>query len=345
VLELRRVSKRLGSFAIRDLSVEVAAGEYFVLLGPSGAGKTVLLEIIAGLIRPDRGQILWQGRDITRCPPEKRKFAVMYQDYALFGHMNVARNIGYGLAAAGVPRREAESRIVAVAEQLGIGPLLRRRIESLSGGEQQRVALARALVTRPQMILLDEPLSALDSQCRLQLRKQLQQLQRQTSTTWIHVTHDMEEAMTLGSRIGVILQNRIRQVGKPEELFRTPSDFDVACFLGLQNVFPVQSVGEGVCRAAGVEIHAAGANSSTAHIWIKPEEILLSRQPFDSSARNQFACKVSGWEHHGELLAVRMQSGTLSLVALVTFASFQHLDIREGADLYSTFKSSAVHCF
>ena len=345
MLELRSICKRLGSFAINDLSLAVAKGEYFVLLGPSGAGKTVLLEMIAGLIRPNRGQIFWEGRDVTSVPPEKRKFTVMYQDYALFGHLNVARNIGYGLAATGVPRHEAQSRIADMAGQLGIVPLLDRRIASLSGGEQQRVALARALVTRPEIVLLDEPLSALDRQCRLQLQKQLKQLQRQTGTTWIHVTHDLEEAITLGDRIGVILQNRVCQIGTPEELFRTPSDYAVACFLGMQNVFPVSCVGDGVCRAAGVEIHAVGAGPSTAHLWIKPEEILLSRQPFDSSARNQFACKVSQWEHHGSLLAVHLACGTLNLVALVTHTSFEHLEIGEGTELYATFKSSAVHCF
>jgi len=345
VLDLRSISKRLGSFAIADLSLQVAPGEYFVLLGPSGVGKTVLLEMIAGLVRPDRGQVVWQGRDITRIPPEKRKFAVMYQDYALFPHMKVARNIGYGLAAAGVPRREAQDRIAAVARQLGIEPLLQRGVESLSGGEQQRVALARALVTRPEVLLLDEPLSALDNQCRLQLRKQLKQLQRETGSAWIHVTHDLEDAMTLGDRIGVILQNRLRQVGTPEQLFRTPSDYEVATFLGMRNVFAVQEAGEGVCRVSDVEVFAAGASPSTSCIWIKPEEIVLSRQSFDSSARNQFTCKVSDWEHHGSLLAVRMDCGALDFVALVTFASFEHLGICHGTDLYVTFKSSAVHCF
>jgi molybdate/tungstate transport system ATP-binding protein len=345
VLELRSISKRLGSFAISDLSLEVVQGEYFVLLGPSGAGKTILLEIVAGLIRPDGGHIVWRGREISQTPPEKRKFALMYQDYALFGHLNVARNIGYGLASSGVPRREAESRIAAVATQLGIVSLLDRRIESLSGGEQQRVALARALVTRPEIILLDEPLSALDSQCRLQLRKQLKQLQRQTGATWIHVTHDLEEAMTVGDRIGVILQNRLCQVGTPEELFRAPSDYEVSQFLGMHNVFPVQWAREGVCVASGVEIHAGEANPSMSHIWIKPEEIVLSRQTFDSSARNQFACTVTGWEHHGCHLAVRLASGALSLVALITYTSFQHLEVREGAELYATFKSTAIHCF
>ena len=345
MLELRSVSKRLGTFAITDLSLDIEKGEYFVLLGPSGAGKTILLEIIAGLIRPDQGRIFWRGQDITHLPPEKRKFAMMYQDYNLFGHLNVAGNIGYGLAATGVPRPEAKSRVAGEAEQLGIQPLLDRRIDTLSGGEQQRVALARALVTRPEIVLLDEPLCALDNQYRLQLRRQLKQLQRRAGTTWVHVTHDLEEAMTLGDRIGVILQNRLCQVGTAEELFRSPSDYEIARFLGMQNVFPARWRGEGVCRASGVEIHAIGADSTTSYLWIKPEEILLSRQPFDSSALNQFPCKVSGWEHRDSLLAVRMACKTLNLVALITYASFEHLEISEGTEVYATFKSSAVHCF
>lgn len=282
MLELQSLSKHLGEFTISDLSLTVEEGEYFVVLGPSGAGKTVLIEMIAGLIRPDRGRILWRGADITHTPPEKRKFTVMYQDYALFTHMNVARNIGYGLAAAGIPGPERKTRVAEVADQLGISNFLGRRIESLSGGEQQRVALARALITRPEAVLLDEPLSALDGQSRLQVRKQLKQSQRQSGAAWIHVTHDLEEAMTLGDRIGVILQNRLCQVDTPEKLFRTPSNYDVACFLGMQNLFPVKWAGEGVCRASGADIHAAGANPSTTYLWIKPEEILLSRQSFDS---------------------------------------------------------------
>lgn len=345
MLELQSISKRLGTFAISDLQLQVVQGEYFVLLGPSGAGKTILLEIIAGLIRPDRGRILWQGHEITHSPPEQRKFTMMYQDYALFGHMNVAQNIGYGLAAARVPRRQADNRTAAVAGQLGIVALLDRRIESLSGGERQRVALARALVTRPEIVLLDEPLSALDSQCRLQLRRQLKQLQRQSGATWIHVTHDLEEAMTVGDRIGVMLQNRLCQIGTPEELFRTPTNYEVSRFLGMHNVLPAQWARDGVCNAAGVEIHATGANASMSHVWIKPEEIVLSGGSFNSSALNQFACTVIGWEHHGSLLTVRLSTGALSLVALITHTSFQHLDIHEGTALYATFKSTAIHCF
>ena len=345
VLELRSVSKRLGTFAFNDLSLNVEKGEYFVLLGPSGVGKTILLEMIAGLIRPDQGRIFWRGQDITLLPPEKRKFAMMYQDYNLFGHLDVAGNIGYGLAATGVPRSEAKNRIATAADQLGIQSLLDRRIGTLSGGEQQRVALARALVTRPQIVLLDEPLCSLDNQYRLQLRKQLKQLQRQTGTTWVHVTHDLEEAMTLGDRIGVILQNRLCQVGTVEELFRSPSDYEISRFLGMQNVFPASWQSEGVCHVSGVEIHAIGAGPTTSYLWIKPEEILLSRQPFDSSALNQFPCKVGGWEYRDSLLAVRMDCKTLNLVALITHASFEHLQISEGTELYATFKSSAVHCF
>ena len=345
MLELRSVSKQMDTFAIDDLSLEIQSGEYFVLLGPSGAGKTILLEIISGLIHPDRGRIFWQGQDITARAPEKRKFAMMYQDYNLFGHLNVAKNIGYGLAATGVPRAEAKSRIAVAAEKLGIDRLLHRRIDTLSGGEQQRVALARALVIRPEMVLLDEPLSALDNQYRLQLRKHLKQLQRQSEKTWIHVTHNLEEAMTLGDRIGVILDEGLCQVGTVEELFHSPSDYKVAKFLGIQNVFPARCSNEGVCHVSGVDIHAIGADSTTNQIWIKPEEIILSRQPFESSALNQFDCKVDGWEYRDSLLAILLTDKNLKLVALITLASFKKLQISKGTELYATFKSSAVHCF
>lgn len=345
MLELCRLSKRLGGFALEDLSAEVRTGEYFVLLGPSGVGKTVLLELIAGLSPPDRGRILWKSRDITAAPAEKRRFVLMYQDYALFPHLNVSANIAYGLKAAGTRRCEIPTRVAVLADKLGIAQLLRRHVESLSGGERQRVALARALVTNPEVLLLDEPLAALDTSTRLRLRSELKRIQQQTGTTFVHVTHDLDEAMALGDRVGVMLNQRLHQVGKPEDLFRSPSDYDVACFLGLRNVLQVTEARPGACNIGGVEIHAAGADVSTRYLWIKPEEVLLSLQPFDSSARNQFRGAVSAWEYRDSLLAVRVDCGDWSLVAMVTHASFQHLGILAGTEVYATFKSSAVHCF
>ncbi|GAG51178.1 unnamed protein product, partial [marine sediment metagenome] len=209
-------------------------------------------------------------------------FAVVYQDYALFPHMTAAQNIGYGLRST----RDG-GRIEQLACDLGIEELLERYPEKLSGGEQQRVALARALTTEPQLLLLDEPLSALDLNTRRQLRKELKRIHTQTGTMFLHITHDTEEAMSLGDRIGVMLDGRMHQVGTPEELFRTPSDREVADFLGMRNVIAVSEVRDGVCTADGVQIHAAAADESTSYIWIKPEEVVLSREPFDSSARNQ----------------------------------------------------------
>lgn len=233
MLELQSIGKRLGSFKMDDLTLSLGSGEYFVLLGPSGSGKTVLLEIVAGLIRPDRGRIFWQGQDITTAAPEARGFSIVYQDYALFPHMTVARNIAYGLRARGTKSQEAASRARSMARRLGIDGLLDRYPERLSGGEKQRVALARALVTRPQMLLLDEPLAALDANIRLRLQDELRRLPGETGTTFLHVTHDLEEAMYLGDRAGVILDGRIHQCAPPGELLERPANRQVAQFLGL----------------------------------------------------------------------------------------------------------------
>jgi len=345
VLELRNISRRLGEFSLTDVNLRLPAGQYFVLLGPSGVGKTVLLEIVAGLMRPDSGRILWQDVDITDAPPEARGFAVVYQDYALFPHMSVARNIAYGPRAQGLGRREAASSTREIAEQVGIADLLGRRPPSLSGGEQQRVALARALATRPRALLLDEPLCSVDANLRARLRKELKRIHNESGTTFLHVTHDTDEALYLADRVGVMLGGTVRQVGRPEELFHRPSDPDVAAFLGMRNILPVTFVRPGVCSARGVEVHAVAADEATSFIWIRPEEVLLSRQAFDSSARNQFRCEVREWEHVGPLLAVHVASEGLGLTALITHESFKTLRVQAGAELYCTFKSSAVHCF
>jgi molybdate/tungstate transport system ATP-binding protein len=366
MLELRSVTKRLGAFEMRDVNLRIEQGEYFMLLGPSGVGKTVLIETIAGLIRPDAGRILWQGRDITDDPPETRGFAVVYQDCALFPHMTVAKNVAYGAVGAkhsGRARslRERGSRpnaspLQTIAETMGIADLLDRYPQGLSGGEQQRVAIARALMTNPQLFLLDEPLSSLDPNTRRQFRAELKRIHShppfppsarggEGSVTILHVTHDLEEAMSLGDRVGVMLDGRIRQCGTPEELFRKPSSREVAEFLGMRNVFPVSYVSEGICRAGELDIHVAEATGPVSHVWIRPEEVVLSKERFESSARNQFEGQVIDWEHSGMLLAVRVSCRGLVVAALITYASFKELAIEPGAELYVTFKSSSVHPF
>ena len=362
MLELRSIAKRLGDFEMRDVSMTINQGEYFVLLGPSGIGKTVLIETIAGLIRPDSGTIVWQGRDITHSPPETRGFAVVYQDCALFPHMTVAGNVVYGLkarAARGVGAKHSDgipsgqdkshhpnaSPLHGIAETVGISHLLGRYPHGLSGGEQQRVAIARALMTDPEILLLDEPLSSLDVKARRQFRAELKRVHREFGAAVLHVTHDLEEAMSLGDRIGVMLDGRIHQCGTPEELFRKPSSREVADFLGMRNVIPVSYVSGGICRAGDLEIHVAEAVQPVSHVWIRPEEIVLSREPFSSSARNQFKGRVVDWEHSGTLLVIHVSCGSLALSALITYASFEELAIEPGIELYVTFKSSSVHSF
>lgn len=342
MLRLEDINKRLGLLEMSEVSLEIKNGEYFVLLGPSGVGKTVLLEIIAGLIRPDAGRIFWNQKDITLEPPEARGFALVYQDYALFPHMTVAQNIAYGLADKSDSTQE---RLRVLAEMLHVEQFLKHRPATLSGGQQQRVGLARALAAKPKLLLLDEPLSALDANVRLKLRTELKRLNRQLNIPFLHITHDHEEAMALGDRVAVMLEHRIQQIACPEELFRRPSNLEVASFLGMKNVLPVSAVNDSLCQTCGVQVHAGSAGNGVSHIWVMPEEILLSRQPFDSSARNQFLCKVLDWDNRNCLLAVRVVSGELHLTALITYASFKELKIEVGTQVYATFKSSAVHCF
>jgi len=215
MLELRGITKRLGSFELSDISLQIGNGEYFIILGPSGVGKTVLIEIIAGLILPDAGSITWNGADITSANPESRGFAVVYQDYALFPHLTVEHNIAYALRTAKASSRRIKDRILYLSDMLGINDLLKRRPSTLSGGQQQRVALARALAAEPKLLLLDEPLAALDTNIRLRLQKELKRINIETGIPVMHVTHDPQEAMSLADRICIMLENRIKQIATP----------------------------------------------------------------------------------------------------------------------------------
>ena len=233
MLELRGVSKRLSDrFSLGPLDLRLERGEYLCLMGPNGSGKSTLIELVVGLRPPDHGDVLWDGEVITRLPPERRNFAVAYQDYALFPHMTVASNIGYGLRATGVPRGSIETRVQEAAELLGIAPLLAQSPHSLSGGEKQRVALARALVIRPRLLLLDEPLSAMETPSRPRLRRELKRIQRETDTTFLHVTHDAREARRLGDRVGVLLNGKLHQLGPTDDVFNNPANAEVARLLG-----------------------------------------------------------------------------------------------------------------
>lgn len=345
MLELRAVAKRLGSIQLGPFDLEIPDGAYFVLLGPSGVGKTVLLEMVAGLTRPDSGTVWLGGEDLTRAPPEERGLAMVVQDHALFPHMSVLDNICYGLRARRVPRREARQRARETARLVHVEPLLDRRVHHLSGGEQQRVALARALVVRPRIMLLDEPLASLDTNIRLALRRELARIRKETDATFIHVSHDAEDALVLADRVGVMLDHRLRQVGTTDDVFEQPADPGVAAFLGMRNVLAVSESGPGRCRIEALEINAVDAGPSTSHVWIRPEDILLSDTAFESSARNQCGCTVEAWEPRGGLVMVTVRAEGVALEVAVTPESFARLGIQAGRALRCAFKSSAVRCF
>jgi ABC-type Fe3+/spermidine/putrescine transport system ATPase subunit len=238
VLELRRVSKRFASEAgaveaVRDVSLEIQAGEFFSLLGPSGCGKTTLLRMIAGFDAPSSGEIFLSGAPIAHLPPHRRNVNTVFQSYALFPHLSVRGNVEFGLRRKGIV--ETAARIARVLEQVRLENKESRMPAQLSGGERQRVALARALVLEPEVLLLDEPLSALDPLLRRQVRGELKELQRRVGVTFLFVTHDQEEALSLSTRMAVMNAGRVEQTGTPRELYRRPGSRFVASFLGAMN--------------------------------------------------------------------------------------------------------------
>ncbi|BBH13552.1 ABC transporter ATP-binding protein [Chromobacterium haemolyticum] len=237
VLELRGIEKRFGARVAADgVSLEVAAGETLALLGPSGCGKSSLLKIIAGLLPLDGGTVLFDGEDMNLLPPERRGFALMFQDFALFPHLDVAGNVMFGLIERGQSRAQAAREAEAMLERLGLGGYQRRKVWTLSGGEQQRVALARALVTRPRLLLLDEPFSSLDAHLRGQLQGEFTQLLTESGIPAILVTHDREEAFAMASRAAVLYQGRIVQCDAPRHLLARPANAWLARFIGYENV-------------------------------------------------------------------------------------------------------------
>ncbi|MDI7864509.1 ABC transporter ATP-binding protein [Rhizobiaceae bacterium n13] len=253
-LSVRSIAGAYGATRVlEDINLEIARGEFVALLGSSGCGKTTLLRTIAGFISPTAGSISVAGKDVTRLPPDKRGMALVFQSYALWPHMTVAQNIGYGLKLRGMPRAEIGARVSAMETLLGLDGLGARKPAALSGGQRQRVALGRALAIDPEILLLDEPLSNLDARIRLTVRHELRALQKRLGITAIHVTHDREEAMVMADRIVILDAGRIAQQGAPEEVYNRPTSAFVAAFMGAENVLSLSGAprGENFVIAAG----------------------------------------------------------------------------------------------
>ena len=307
-LRLSGIERSFGDFAaVSDLSLEVADGEFVTLLGPSGCGKTTTLRMVAGFIAPDRGEIAFNGERINAVPPHRRDTAMVFQSYALFPHMSVADNVGFGLRMRGMPTAARRERVAESLAMVNLSGLERRRPGELSGGQQQRVALARAIATRPQILLFDEPLSNLDARLREKVRLEIRELQRRLGITTLYVTHDQAEALAMSDRIVVMRAGRIEQVGTPDEIYRAPATRFVADFVGAANIVDARSLGRGLFETPVGRLRSDGASIPAG------EPVTLSWRPEDMHRAGGLpdisAAIVSGVVYHGSFVEVMVEAG------------------------------------
>jgi molybdopterin-binding protein len=346
MLKVNNIYKTLGVFNLKDVSLQVNKGEYFILLGPSGAGKSIILEIIAGLIRPDSGSIEINNTNINHKRIQERNVGLVFQDLALFPHLSVRQNIAFPLLRKGRKRLEINRMITEVAKNLSITHLLRRYPTTLSGGEQQRVALARTLVTKPDLLLLDEPLSSLDVELRAEIRKLLREINRNGQTI-IHVTHDYEEAIALAQRIAVMNDGIIEQIGTPQEVFSKPISSFVAGFGGVKNFFEVKAVTSNnvdlteVLIGNHLSVNLLGEACNEGYITFPENAVSISSAPLESSSQNCFKGKVI--DIYPQRFGVEVVTNIgVNVYSLVTQESIQKLGIEIGSEVWVSFKASSV---
>ncbi len=315
-VQLVDLVKRFGDFtAVAGVNLEMPSGEFFSLLGPSGCGKTTSLRMIAGFERPTEGQILLDGVDMAQTPPHKRNVNTVFQNYALFPHLTVEENVAFGLKYQKASKEETRDRVGKALELVQMTQFEKRRPNQLSGGQQQRVALARALILNPKVLLLDEPLGALDAKLRKRLQIELKALQEEVGITFIYVTHDQEEALTMSDRIAVMSQGRVEQVGGPKEIYESPATAYVADFLGVSNLMDAEAagVGDGGCKIALGEfslIAGEGDADTTGDckITIRPERVEI--EPQGTTGENRMPAMVERTVYVGSVLQVILHLAT-----------------------------------
>jgi molybdopterin-binding protein len=348
MIRVRNLWVDLGDFVLQNANLDISNGEYFVILGPTGAGKTVLLESIAGLYSLKEGRIWLDGKEVTKLEPEKRGVSIVYQDQMLFPHLSVRDNIIFGLRIRKIRPSEIEQTLSWLAGLLEIHHLLNRRPETLSGGEKQKVALARALSVKPKLLLLDEPLSALDLSSREILQRELRKIHEQYRVTTVHVTHDFEEAIALADRVAVIGDGCIQQTGTPEQIFRQPGSEFVARFAMVRNIFRGEVVSgekeDALFYVDGTCLFVVTEHRGKCHASLRPEDIIVSHAPFPSSARNSFSGVITAIVDKGSTLLLTVKVPP-DFVCLVTRNSFDAMELAVGNQIYLTFKASAVNIF
>ena len=340
-VELIDVTKRFGrTVAVDRVSFGVERGELFTILGPSGCGKTTTLRLVAGLEIPDGGRIYIGGKDVTWSKPYERNTAMVFQNWALWPHMNVFNNIAYGLKIRKVPKEEIRRRVKRILEIVGLEGLENRYPHQLSGGQQQRVALARALVVEPEVLLLDEPLSNLDARLRISMRSEIRSMQRRLGITAIYVTHDQEEAMSISDRIGVMDRGKMIQIGRPEEIYRNPRNLFVATFIGKSAVIEGKIV---EINSDSVEIEIPGGRIKTrwmdqeaprtggkAAIVIRPEETYISREPKGSCIEGI----LKNTSFLGDRIQIMLEIGGRDIVTYIDPGDNEIQRAREASKIY-----------
>ncbi len=358
-LRVRRLTKKFGEFtALADISLDVQEGEFVCFLGPSGCGKTTLLRAIAGLDIQTAGSVEQAGADISALPPSERDFGIVFQSYALFPNMTVARNVAYGLESLKRSRGEVQNRVRELLELVGLPDQGDKYPAQLSGGQQQRIALARAIAMSPGLLLLDEPLSALDAKVRARLRYEVKSLQRRLGVTTIMVTHDQEEALTMADRIVVMNHGVIEQIGAPAEIYREPASVFVADFIGTMNFLAAEiagdaGAGDGGIRAGGLALacdtsgHSEGERVTAA---IRPEDIVLLDSGNAEGAGNEnrdgaFDATVGYVEFLGSFARVELGCDGVRLLMDVSIGRAQHFGVTEGSTVRAAVPREAVRIY
>jgi molybdate/tungstate transport system ATP-binding protein len=344
MIEIKDLSLHVGTFSLKDINLTILDREYFVILGPTGAGKSLLIECIAGLRLIKRGEILVDKRDITRLPPEKRNIGYLPQDYVLFPFLDVRRNIAFGLKQYRLDKTEVYERTEKLCSLLGISSLSSRDVCSLSGGEKQRVAMARALAPSPKILLMDEPLSNVDVQTGKRLRLELKRLTKQLEITVVHVTHNQVEAEEIADRITIMNDGRLEQVGSPEEIFFYPENEMVSDFIGGPNILDCQTyypLGNGLAEveSGGLRVVLAHAGSPVKRIALFPRDIYVSEtQPPGPAQVNRFHGTISKVTRYGGLIRLHINIGSSTLQAELPEDSLESMNLTVGKEVHVILK-------
>ena len=338
----------LGEFSLKGVSLEFDRGEYLTVMGPTGAGKTILLECIIGFYRPSRGRVFLEGRDITDDPPEKRRIGIVYQDYALLPHKDVFGNIEYGLKKVDQDKERRRSKILGMADRLNIGHVLHRKPPTLSGGEQQRVALARALVVEPRLLLMDEPLSALDPQTRQTTRALLRNTVRDCDVTVLHITHDMDDVWALADKVAILRNGRLEQLGTVDRVFNQPCSRFVADFVGASvfegTVLP-NANGSCLVDVQGLVLKSvdSGKCGDSVRVALRPENVIVfGERPVNSSIQNLVQATLEDYYKEGILYHLSFRCGNVSIPAVITSSAFHEMDLRRDATKFLGVKAANV---